>query len=207
MDNLLPVEAEELDNIKIRTTGLVLSRFNKFQDNFSKNLNASIDDLFISLGVKAGKYSRSLAEKAVEYNKLPEQDKLLNSHLYSQDELDIFPEIIQENNLRTERLLQAPIEIFRSMIKEGIEDDKPVRSFDEFLDLLSCASGISKERLFISDMYIWVEMFTRLWVKNKGEIGSSFFIVKATKKLLDSFPSLNSIAKKIQSTTKNISEI
>lgn len=199
---LLPVEADELESIKIRTTGYVLSKFNKFKSSMGENLNASMDDLLFVMGVKSGKFSRVMVEKALAYNDLPEEEKLIT--LNSQDDVDNFKEIIEYRNQKIEKLFQAPMDIFNIMVDKGIVDDKPVGSFDDFLDVLSFASGISKERLFISDMYIWIEMFVRLWLKNKGEIGSSFFILKAVHKLMERIPSLNSIAKKAQSITSNM---
>ncbi len=192
----LPVEAEELESIRIRANGLVFESFSNFKEKISQHIDISMDAILEVLGVKYGKYKKTEIKRAQDYFNLNEDDKLISPH--TEEDIKKFEEINEYQDQLRLKVIQAPMSIINTMIKGNIVDGEPVGIFDDFLDLLSLATGLDKSRLFMSDYSIWVESFVRIFLKNQGEMGKSFFTQKAIQGLKNYFQSFMYTIKKNQ---------
>ena len=81
--NVLPIEADELLNIKIKSNGLVLYNFNQFIQKVSPEVGISVNDILEIFGAKEGKYQADKVEQAVKYSLLSDEDK----KVYNQDQI------------------------------------------------------------------------------------------------------------------------
>ena len=189
--NVSPIEPEELINIKIKSNGLVLYNFNQFIQKVSPEVGISINDILEIFGAKEGKYSSDKVEQAVKYQMLSDLEK----EMYNPDQKALYEEILKYKRESMQKLIQSPINIIKVLIQDGIQNNEPVGLFDEFMNLLSIATGENKSRIFLSDFDVWAEIFTRIIFKKQGEANKSFFIMNALGKLIESIPLLNFIRK------------
>lgn len=189
--NVLPIEADELLNIKIKSNGLVLYNFNQFIQKVSPEIGISVNDILEIFGAKEGKYQADKVEQAVKYSLLSDEDK----KAYTQDQISLFDEILKYKRESMQKLIQSPLKIIEVLIKDGIQNNEPVGLFSDFMDLLALATGQNKSRIFLSDYDIWAEIFTRIIFKKQGEANKSFFIMNALGKLIESIPLLSFIKK------------
>ena len=189
--NVLPIEADELLNIKIKSNGLVLYNFNQFIQKVSPEIGISVNDILEIFGAKEGKYQADKVEQAVKYSLLSDEDK----KVYTQDQISLFDEILKYKRESMQKLIQSPLKIIEVLIKDGIQNNEPVGLFSDFMDLLALATGQNKSRIFLSDYDIWAEIFTRIIFKKQGEANKSFFIMNALGKLIESIPLLSFIKK------------
>lgn len=190
--NSNPIEADELINdIKIRSNGLVLYKFNEFIQKASPEIGISVNDILEIFGAKEGKYQADKVEQAVKYSLLSDDDK----KVYNQEQKVLFDEILKYKRDSMQKLIQSPLKIIEVLIKDGIQNNEPVGLFNDFMDLLALATGQNKSRIFLSDYDIWAEIFTRIIFKKQGEANKSFFIMNALGKLIESIPLLNFIKK------------
>ena len=189
--NVLPIEADELLNIKIKSNGLVLYNFNQFIQKVSPEIGISVNDILEIFGAKEGKYQADKVEQAVKYSLLSDEDK----KAYTQDQISLFDEILKYKRESMQKLIQSPLKIIEVLIKDGIQNNEPIGLFSDFMDLLALATGQNKSRIFLSDYDIWAEIFTRIIFKKQGEANKSFFIMNALGKLIESIPLLNFIKK------------
>lgn len=189
--NVLPIEADELLNIKIKSNGLVLYNFNQFIQKVSPEVGISVNDILEIFGAKEGKYQADKVEQAVKYSLLSDEDK----KAYTQDQISLFDEILKYKRESMQKLIQSPLKIIEVLIKDGIQNNEPVGLFSDFMDLLALATGQNKSRIFLSDYDIWAEIFTRIIFKKQGEANKSFFIMNALGKLIESIPLLSFIKK------------
>lgn len=189
--NASPIEPEELINIKIKSNGLVLYNFNQFIQKVSPEVGISINDILEIFGAKEGKYSSDKVEQAVKYQMLSDLEK----EMYNPDQKALYEEILKYKRESMQKLIQSPINIIKVLIQDGIQNNEPVGLFDEFMNLLSIATGENKSRIFLSDFDVWAEIFTRIIFKKQGEANKSFFIMNALGKLIESIPLLNFIRK------------
>lgn len=189
--NASPIEPEELINIKIKSNGLVLYNFNQFIQKVSPEVGISINDILEIFGAKEGKYSSDKVEQAVKYQMLSDLEK----EMYNPDQKALYEEILKYKRESMQKLIQSPINIVKVLIQDGIQNNEPVGLFDEFMNLLSIATGENKSRIFLSDFDVWAEIFTRIIFKKQGEANKSFFIMNALGKLIESIPLLNFIKK------------
>jgi len=190
--NSNPIEADELINdIKIRSNGLVLYKFNEFIQKVSPEIGVSVNDILEIFGAKEGKYQADKVEQAVKYSLLSDDNK----KAYNQDQISLFDEILKYKRDSMQKLIQSPLKIIEVLIKDGIQNNEPVGLFNDFMDLLSLATGQNKSRIFLSDYDIWAEIFTRIIFKKQGEANKSFFIMNALGKLIESIPLLSFIKK------------
>lgn len=189
--NVLPIEADELLNIKIKSNGLVLYNFNQFIQKVSPEVGISVNDILEIFGAKEGKYQADKVEQAVKYSLLSDEDK----KVYTQDQISLFDEILKYKRESMQKLIQSPLKIIEVLIKDGIQNNEPIGLFSDFMDLLALATGQNKSRIFLSDYDIWAEIFTRIIFKKQGEANKSFFIMNALGKLIESIPLLSFIKK------------
>lgn len=189
--NMLPIEADELLNIKIKSNGLVLYNFNQFIQKVSPEIGISVNDILEIFGAKEGKYQADKVEQAVKYSLLSDEDK----KAYTQEQISLFDEILKYKRESMQKLIQSPLKIIEVLIKDGIQNNEPVGLFSDFMDLLAFATGQNKSRIFLSDYDIWAEIFTRIIFKKQGEANKSFFIMNALGKLIESIPLLSFIKK------------
>lgn len=189
--NVLPIEADELLNIKIKSNGLVLYNFNQFIQKVSPEVGISVNDILEIFGAKEGKYQADKVEQAVKYSLLSDEDK----KVYTQEQISLFDEILKYKRESMQKLIQSPLKIIEVLIKDGIQNNEPVGLFSDFMDLLALATGQNKSRIFLSDYDIWAEIFTRIIFKKQGEANKSFFIMNALGKLIESIPLLSFIKK------------
>lgn len=189
--NASPIEPEELINIKIKSNGLVLYNFNQFIQKVSPEVGISINDILEIFGAKEGKYSSDKVEQAVKFQMLSDLEK----EMYNPDQKALYEEILKYKRESMQKLIQSPINIIKVLIQDGIQNNEPVGLFDEFMNLLSIATGENKSRIFLSDFDVWAEIFTRIIFKKQGEANKSFFIMNALGKLIESIPLLNFIRK------------
>lgn len=189
--NVLPIEADELLNIKIKSNGLVLYNFNQFIQKVSPEIGISVNDILEIFGAKEGKYQADKVEQAVKYSLLSDEDK----KAYTQDQISLFDEILKYKRESMQKLIQSPLKIIEVLIKDGIQNNEPIGLFSDFMDLLALATGQNKSRIFLSDYDIWAEIFTRIIFKKQGEANKSFFIMNALGKLIESIPLLSFIKK------------
>ena len=189
--NVLPIEADELLNIKIKSNGLVLYNFNQFIQKVSPEVGISVNDILEIFGAKEGKYQADKVEQAVKYSLLSDEDK----KAYTQDQISLFDEILKYKRESMQKLIQSPLKIIEVLIKDGIQNNEPIGLFSDFMDLLALATGQNKSRIFLSDYDIWAEIFTRIIFKKQGEANKSFFIMNALGKLIESIPLLSFIKK------------
>ena len=189
--NVSPIEPEELINIKIKSNGLVLYNFNQFIQKVSPEVGISINDILEIFGAKEGKYSSDKVEQAVKFQMLSDLEK----EMYNPDQKALYEEILKYKRESMQKLIQSPINIIKVLIQDGIQNNEPVGLFDEFMNLLSIATGENKSRIFLSDFDVWAEIFTRIIFKKQGEANKSFFIMNALGKLIESIPLLNFIRK------------
>ena len=189
--NVLPIEADELLNIKIKSNGLVLYNFNQFIQKVSPEVGISVNDILEIFGAKEGKYQADKVEQAVKYSLLSDEDK----KVYTQDQISLFDEILKYKRESMQKLIQSPLKIIEVLIKDGIQNNEPIGLFSNFMDLLALATGQNKSRIFLSDYDIWAEIFTRIIFKKQGEANKSFFIMNALGKLIESIPLLSFIKK------------
>lgn len=189
--NVLPIEADELLNIKIKSNGLVLYNFNQFIQKVSPEIGISVNDILEIFGAKEGKYQADKVEQAVKYSLLSDEDK----KVYTQEQISLFDEILKYKRESMQKLIQSPLKIIEVLIKDGIQNNEPVGLFSDFMDLLALATGQNKSRIFLSDYDIWAEIFTRIIFKKQGEANKSFFIMNALGKLIESIPLLSFIKK------------
>lgn len=189
--NASPIEPEELINIKIKSNGLVLYNFNQFIQKVSPEVGISINDILEIFGAKEGKYSSDKVEQAVKYQMLSDLEK----EMYNPDQKALYEEILKYKRESMQKLIQSPINIIKVLIQDGIQNNEPVGLFDEFMNLLSIATGENKSRIFLSDFDVWAEIFTRIIFKKQGEANKSFFIMNALGKLIENIPLLNFIRK------------
>lgn len=191
--NVLPIEADELLNIKIKSNGLVLYNFNQFIQKVSPEIGISVNDILEIFGAKEGKYQADKVEQAVKYSLLSDEDK----KVYTQEQISLFDEILKYKRESMQKLIQSPLKIIEVLIKDGIQNNEPIGLFSDFMDLLALATGQNKSRIFLSDYDIWAEIFTRIIFKKQGEANKSFFIMNALGKLIESIPLLSFIKKEI----------
>jgi len=198
--NALPIEAKDLDNntVKIRSNGLVLEAFNNFTEKISPEIGVSIDEVLEYFGIKDGKYSTDLVHKAGTYEKFTDELKAT----VSPEEVAKYNEVIQYNKEKIQRLIQSPMRIIKVLVKDGIKEGQPVGLFDEFMDLLSVATGKDKSNIFMSDFDIWAELFLRILVKKQVTANKSFLLNSLFDKLTSNIPLLN-FMKKESSTMLN----
>ena len=189
--NASPIEPEELINIKIKSNGLVLYNFNQFIQKVSPEVGISINDILEIFGAKEGKYPSDKVEQAVKFQMLSDLEK----EMYNPDQKALYEEILKYKRESMQKLIQSPINIIKVLIQDGIQNNEPVGLFDEFMNLLSIATGENKSRIFLSDFDVWAEIFTRIIFKKQGEANKSFFIMNALGKLIESIPLLNFIRK------------
>lgn len=189
--NVLPIEADELLNIKIKSNGLVLYNFNQFIQKVSPEVGISVNDILEIFGAKEGKYQADKVEQAVKYSLLSDEDK----KVYTQEQISLFDEILKYKRESMQKLIQSPLKIIEVLIKDGIQNNEPIGLFSDFMDLLALATGQNKSRIFLSDYDIWAEIFTRIIFKKQGEANKSFFIMNALGKLIESIPLLSFIKK------------
>lgn len=189
--NASPIEPEELINIKIKSNGLVLYNFNQFIQKVSPEVGISINDILEIFGAKEGKYSSDKVEQAVKFQMLSDLEK----EMYNPDQKALYEEILKYKRESMQKLIQSPINIIKVLIQDGIQNNEPVGLFDEFMNLLSIATGENKSRIFLSDFDVWAEIFTRIIFKKQGEANKSFFIMNALGKLIENIPLLNFIRK------------
>lgn len=189
--NVLPIEADELLNIKIKSNGLVLYNFNQFIQKVSPEIGISVNDILEIFGAKEGKYQADKVEQAVKYSLLSDEDK----KVYTQEQISLFDEILKYKRESMQKLIQSPLKIIEVLIKDGIQNNEPIGLFSDFMDLLALATGQNKSRIFLSDYDIWAEIFTRIIFKKQGEANKSFFIMNALGKLIESIPLLSFIKK------------
>lgn len=189
--NVLPIEADELLNIKIKSNGLVLYNFNQFIQKVSPEVGISVNDILEIFGAKEGKYQADKVEQAVKYSLLSDEDK----KAYTQEQISLFDEILKYKRESMQKLIQSPLKIIEVLIKDGIQNNEPIGLFSDFMDLLALATGQNKSRIFLSDYDIWAEIFTRIIFKKQGEANKSFFIMNALGKLIESIPLLSFIKK------------
>ena len=189
--NASPIEPEELINIKIKSNGLVLYNFNQFIQKVSPEVGISVNDILEIFGAKEGKYPSDKVEQAVKYQMLSDLEK----EMYNPDQKALYEEILKYKRESMQKLIQSPINIIKVLIQDGIQNNEPVGLFDEFMNLLSIATGENKSRIFLSDFDVWAEIFTRIIFKKQGEANKSFFIMNALGKLIESIPLLNFIRK------------
>ena len=189
--NVLPIEADELLNIKIKSNGLVLYNFNQFIQKVSPEVGISVNDILEIFGAKEGKYQADKVEQAVKYSLLSDEDK----KVYTQDQISLFDEILKYKRESMQKLIQSPLKIIEVLIKDGIQNNEPIGLFSDFMDLLALATGQNKSRIFLSDYDIWAEIFTRIIFKKQGEANKSFFIMNALGKFIESIPLLSFIKK------------
>ena len=190
--NANPIEAEELiNNIKIRSNGLVLGKLTLFLAKAQPILNVSVNDILELFGAKEGKYSNDVVEKAALYSTLTDDEK----NKISNDEKELFESVLRYKKDNIQRLIQTPFKLIEVLIKDGIVNNEPVGLFNDFLELLEVATGQDKSRLFLSDFDIWAEIFTRIIFKKQGEANKSFFIMNAIEKLISNIPLLSFMKK------------
>lgn len=189
--NVSPIEPEELINIKIKSNGLVLYNFNQFIQKVSPEVGISVNDILEIFGAKEGKYPSDKVEQAVKFQMLSDLEK----EMYNPEQKALYEEILKYKRESMQKLIQSPINIIKVLIQDGIQNNKPVGLFDEFMNLLSIATGENKSRIFLSDFDVWAEIFTRIIFKKQGEANKSFFIMNALGKLIESIPLLNFIKK------------
>lgn len=189
--NVSPIEPEELINIKIKSNGLVLYNFNQFIQKVSPEIGISVNDILEIFGAKEGKYPSDKVEQAVKFQMLSDLEK----EMYNPDQKALYEEILKYKRESMQKLIQSPINIIKVLIQDGIQNNEPVGLFDEFMNLLSIATGENKSRIFLSDFDVWAEIFTRIIFKKQGEANKSFFIMNALGKLIESIPLLNFIRK------------
>lgn len=189
--NVSPIEPEELINIKIKSNGLVLYNFNQFIQKVSPEVGISVNDILEIFGAKEGKYPSDKVEQAVKFQMLSDLEK----EMYNSDQKALYEEILKYKRESMQKLIQSPINIIKVLIQDGIQNNEPTGLFDEFMNLLSIATGENKSRIFLSDFDVWAEIFTRIIFKKQGEANKSFFIMNALGKLIESIPLLNFIRK------------
>lgn len=189
--NVSPIEPEELINIKIKSNGLVLYNFNQFIQKVSPEVGISVNDILEIFGAKEGKYPSDKVEQAVKFQMLSDLEK----EMYNPEQKALYEEILKYKRESMQKLIQSPINIIKVLIQDGIQNNEPVGLFDEFMNLLSIATGENKSRIFLSDFDVWAEIFTRIIFKKQGEANKSFFIMNALGKLIENIPLLNFIRK------------
>jgi len=171
--NSNPIEADELINdIKIRSNGLVLYKFNEFIQKVSPEIGVSVNDILEIFGAKEGKYQADKVEQAVKYSLLSDDNK----KAYNQDQISLFDEILKYKRDSMQKLIQSPLKIIEVLIKDGIQNNEPVGLFNDFMDLLSLATGQNKSRIFLSDYDIWAEIFTRIIFKSRAKQTKVFLL-------------------------------
>jgi hypothetical protein len=188
--NSLPIEIEEVEKTRIITNGLILEAFSNFLEKIKPMVDIGIDDIYVALNLKEGKYSKQLVKQASEYSLLNVDEKE-NFVVINDLDPNLLKEVFDDKISNIMKVFEAPVKIIKLLVKDGIKNSQPVDLFDEFLDLLSLATKHDKSRLFMSDFTVWVEFFSRIFIKQQGAMGKSFFIVQAIEKLTSSIPILS----------------
>ncbi len=194
-----------MDKIKILTNGPTLELFSKFIEKLAPLIKVTINDILIAFNLKEDKYPMNLVNSALKYGSMSDEEKELL--VMSDEEIFLFNDILAEKRTQLNLLFESPILLFNALISQGIVNNEPIGLFDEFLDMLICSSypKVDKSRLFMSSAEIWMELFVRLFLKQQGAIGKSFFIRKGIEFLKTNTPILSFMKKESLNTLKKLS--
>lgn len=196
---IMPIEPEEVLNIKIRLKPKTLNRLIKFLIKIAPNLGVTFDEIKEFMSITEGEFSKEQKDKALAFKALsPEQKELVPENERNFHEL-----VLTQIEALTKKINNIPVKLL-SFFNENCfdENENVLPIFDEFLSILELATGQSKLRLLETNVDVLVELSIRLFTSSQSKAREAFFIMKVVRWIVRLLPSFN-FMKKEKLNTEN----
>jgi len=198
---IIPIEPEEVLNIKIRLKPKTLNRLIKFLIKIAPNLGVTFDEIKEFLSITEGQFSKEQKDKALAFKVLsPEQKELVSENDRSFHEL-----VLTQIEALTKKINNIPVKLL-SFFNENCfdENENVLPIFDEFLSILELATGQSKLRLLETNVDVLVELSIRLFTSSQSKAREAFFIMKVVRWIVKLLPSFNFMTKEKLNTENEL---
>ena len=198
---IMPIEPEEVLNIRIRLKPKTLNRLIKFLTKIAPHLGITFDEIKEFMSVSEGEFSKEQKEKALAFKALsPEQKELVPENDRSFHEL-----VLTNIEALTKKINNIPVKLL-SFFNENCfdENENVLPIFDEFLSILELATGQSKVRLLETNVTELVELSIRLFTSSQSKAREAFFIMKVVKWIVKLLPSFNFMRKEKLNTENEL---
>ena len=198
---IMPIEPEEVLNIRIRLKPKTLNRLIKFLIKIAPHLGVTFDEIKEFMSVTEGEFSKEQKEKALAFKALsPEQKELVPENDRSFHEL-----VLTNIEALTKKINNIPVKLL-SFFNENCfdENENVLPIFDEFLSILELATGQSKLRLLETNVTELVELSIRLFTSSQSKAREAFFIMKVVRWIVKLLPSFNFMRKEKLNTESEL---